>query len=72
MTDEYTPTTDDVRKTYASGSFTPTGPNTYNIDEEKNAQEFNRWLNEERSKAWREGNDKSHINPYKKKKKTHD
>jgi hypothetical protein len=83
MSDDYTPTTDHVRKTYASGSFTPTGPNTYNIDEKNNAKEFYRWLNKEKSKAWREGNDAGFdyghedykdnedypLDPYKQKKK---
>jgi hypothetical protein len=83
MSKKYTPTTDGVRKTYASGSFTSTGPNTYNIDEKNNAKEFDRWLNEEKSKAWREGNDAGFdyghedyeendgypLDPYKQKKK---
>jgi hypothetical protein len=73
MSKKYTPTTEEVRAVYASGVFTQTGPTSYNIDEENSTKEFNRWLNEEKSKAWREGNDaglddESLVDPYKKKK----
>jgi hypothetical protein len=46
MSDDYTPTTAEVRAVYASGSFVQTGPNTYDIDEERGLAEFDRMLAE--------------------------
>jgi hypothetical protein len=46
MTDDYTPTTAEVRAVYASGSFMLTGPGYYEVDDERGAAEFDRWLAE--------------------------
>jgi hypothetical protein len=46
MSDEYTPTKAEVRNIYASGSFVQTGPNSYDVDEERGGAEFDRFLAE--------------------------
>jgi hypothetical protein len=46
MSDNYTPTTANVRDIYASGSFVQTSPTSYDVDEQRGGAEFDRWLAE--------------------------
>jgi hypothetical protein len=46
MSDEYTPTTGEVRAVYASASFVKTAFNRYDINAARGLAEFDRWLAE--------------------------
>jgi hypothetical protein len=44
MSDDYTPTTGEVRAVYASASFVKTAFNKYDSNAERGLAEFDRWL----------------------------
>ena len=46
MSDDYTPTTVNVRAVYASGVFFQTGLTSYDVDAVRGAAEFDEWLAE--------------------------
>jgi len=46
MSDDYTPTTGEVRAVYASASFVKTAFNKYDSNAERGLAEFDRWLAE--------------------------
>jgi hypothetical protein len=46
MSDEYTPTTGEVRAVYASACFVKTAFNRYDSNAERGLAEFDRWLAE--------------------------